>query len=120
VHRATTVIDCTGIWERPNPAEANGLPALGEMACRQRSAYGIPDVLGRQRDAYGGWTTLVLGSGHSAINAAFVLSLRHPESEVYIAGMKSYGRMLTLLLAMGYEQVKSAAATVAGDVEAAA
>jgi hypothetical protein len=37
----------------------------------------------------------------------------------YIAGMKSYGRAPTFLLATGYEQVRSIVAALAGDAEAA-
>ncbi|KQW07917.1 flavoprotein [Leifsonia sp. Root4] len=45
--------------------------------------------------------------------------LRHPEADVYIVGMKSYGRAPTFLLATGYEQVRSVVASLAGDDEAA-
>lgn len=46
--------------------------------------------------------------------------LAHPEKDFYIVGMKSYGRAPTFLLATGYEQVRSVAAALAGDLEAAA
>ncbi|MFJ5958037.1 NAD(P)-binding domain-containing protein [Paenarthrobacter sp. NPDC092416] len=45
--------------------------------------------------------------------------LAHPEKDFYIVGMKSYGRAPTFLLATGYEQVRSVAAALAGDQEAA-
>jgi hypothetical protein len=45
--------------------------------------------------------------------------LAHPEKDFYIVGMKSYGRAPTFLLATGYEQVRSVAAALAGDHEAA-
>ncbi len=45
--------------------------------------------------------------------------LRHPESGAYIVGMKSYGRAPTFLMLTGYEQVRSIAAAIAGDWEAA-
>lgn len=45
--------------------------------------------------------------------------LQHPESGFFIAGMKSYGRAPTFLLATGYEQVRSIAAHLAGDEAAA-
>ena len=41
--------------------------------------------------------------------------LAHPEPAFYIAGMKSYGRAPTFLMATGYEQVRSLAAALAGD-----
>jgi hypothetical protein len=46
--------------------------------------------------------------------------LRQPESGLYIAGMKSYGRAPTFLLATGHEQVRSIVAEIAGDQAAAA
>jgi thioredoxin reductase len=44
--------------------------------------------------------------------------LEQPEANFFIAGMKSYGRAPTFLLATGYEQVRSIAAYLAGDIEA--
>ncbi|MEQ8334507.1 FAD-dependent oxidoreductase [Nisaea sp.] len=46
--------------------------------------------------------------------------LAHPERDFFVAGMKSYGRAPTFLMATGYEQVRSIAAALAGDHEAAA
>lgn len=46
--------------------------------------------------------------------------LRHPEAGYYAAGMKSYGRAPTFLMATGYEQVRSIAAYLDGDLRAAA
>jgi hypothetical protein len=45
--------------------------------------------------------------------------LQQPEPNFFIAGMKSYGRAPTFLLATGYEQVRSIAAWLAGDVASA-
>ncbi|MFH9264871.1 NAD(P)-binding domain-containing protein [Streptomyces sp. NPDC017546] len=45
--------------------------------------------------------------------------LSHPEKGVYLVGMKSYGRAPTFLAMTGYEQVRSLAAALAGDLEAA-
>lgn len=45
--------------------------------------------------------------------------LAHPDKDFYIAGMKSYGRAPTFLLATGYEQVRSIVAAIAGDMAAA-
>ena len=254
---ARAVIDCSGTWNVPNPAGSHGMLAPGEARNAKRIAYGIPDVLGAERDTYAGRTTLVVGAGHSAMNAVLDLvelakeapgtrilwafrrplgavnfgggardglaqrgelgaraqalveagavtalapflidriaeadgalavtgrqearattvradrvivatgfrpdlsflrevrlaldpaveatpalapliapnlhscgtvrphgeaELRHPEAGFYIAGMKSYGRAPTFLLATGHEQVRSIAAFLAGDVEAA-
>jgi thioredoxin reductase len=46
--------------------------------------------------------------------------LAHPEQGVFLVGMKSYGRAPTFLAMTGYEQVRSVAAKLAGDDEAAA
>jgi hypothetical protein len=45
--------------------------------------------------------------------------LAHPDEGFYVVGMKSYGRATTFPLATGYEQVRSIAAALAGDSEAA-
>ncbi|MEU5872160.1 FAD-dependent oxidoreductase [Glycomyces sp. NPDC047369] len=45
--------------------------------------------------------------------------LAQPDEGFYLAGAKSYGRAPTFLLATGYEQVRSIAAALAGDREAA-
>lgn len=45
--------------------------------------------------------------------------LSHPETGFYLVGMKSYGRAPTFLMATGYEQVRSIAASMAGDRAAA-
>ena len=45
--------------------------------------------------------------------------LAHPDENFYLVGMKSYGRAPTFLLATGYEQVRSVAAALAGNQEAA-
>ncbi len=45
--------------------------------------------------------------------------LEHPEPDLYLVGMKSYGRAPTFLLLTGYEQVRSVAAAIAGDWDAA-
>ena len=46
--------------------------------------------------------------------------LAQPEAGFYFAGIKSYGRAPTFLMLTGYEQVRSIAAEIAGDHEAAA
>lgn len=45
--------------------------------------------------------------------------LAHPEAGLYVVGMKSYGRAPTFLAMTGYEQVRSVAAELAGDHDAA-
>jgi hypothetical protein len=67
VVRADAVIDTSGTWHSPNPAGANGLPAIGEAQSANKIVYGMPDVLGKDRARYAGKTVAVLGAGHSAI-----------------------------------------------------
>ncbi|NLG20574.1 MAG: NAD(P)-binding domain-containing protein [Actinomycetales bacterium] len=45
--------------------------------------------------------------------------LAQPEGDLYLAGMKSYGRAPSFLAMTGYEQVRSIAAALAGDLDAA-
>lgn len=249
---ARALIDASGTWTQPKPLGAHGLPALGEAACAERIAYGIPDLAGRDRERYAGRTVAVVGGGDSAFNVLADLAaldagapgsrihwilrgeaigfgggaadqlpargalggavrelvdrgrievdtgfgirrvgirdgavrlesdrqvlagidevvcvtgfrpdhgllrelrleldpiteaptalgplidpnvhscgtvpphgyreLRHPEPDVYVVGMKSYGRAPTFLLLTGYEQVRSVVAAIAGDVAAA-
>jgi len=71
---ARAVIDASGTWQMPNPLGAGGIAAEGEAEFADRIAYGIPDILGRDRHLYVGRTTLVAGSGHSAANALLDLA----------------------------------------------
>jgi hypothetical protein len=66
---AKAVIDASGTTSTPNPLGAAGVPAIGERQVRDRIFYGIPDVLGAERERYAGKRVLVVGSGHSAFNA---------------------------------------------------
>ncbi len=65
--RADALIDASGAWFSPNPAGADGLPAIGEATVADRIAYAMPDVLGRARSRYAGKRVAVAGAGHSAI-----------------------------------------------------
>ena len=85
VVEAKAVIDASGTWFSPNPAGADGLPAIGEAAMAGHIRYGIPDVLGAERARYAGRTTLIVGGGHSAINALIELAaLRQQEPRTRI------------------------------------
>ena len=42
--QADAVIDVSGTWFSPNPAGANGLPAVGESGLGARLAYGMPEI----------------------------------------------------------------------------
>lgn len=71
---AQAVIDASGTIETPGALGASGLPALGERAATDHIFYGIPDVLGIHRAQYEGRRVLVVGSGHSALNALLDLA----------------------------------------------
>ncbi len=45
--------------------------------------------------------------------------LSHPEKDLFIVGMKSYGRAPTFLMLTGYEQVRSIACALTGDLTGA-
>ncbi len=76
---ARAVIDASGTYEQPNPLGANGTFALGERALRDAIFYGIPDVLGKDRERYADRRVLVVGSGHSAFNV--LLDLAHLQEQ---------------------------------------
>ncbi len=81
------VIDASGTWGQPNPMGANGLPVRGERFS-DRVSYGIPDVAGTRRADFIGKRTLVVGSGHSAINVALALmelQETDPRTEIFWA-----------------------------------
>ncbi len=83
---ARAVIDASGTWGTPNPLGASGLPADGETEHAAAIAYGIPDILGRERRRYAGQRVLVVGAGHSAANALLDLDrLRRAEPRTRIA-----------------------------------
>ncbi|WP_119418463.1 FAD-dependent oxidoreductase [Desertibaculum subflavum] len=74
VIEARAVIDASGTWTMPNPSGADGLPAIGERGAADHIRYGIPDVLGGERARYEGRAVLVIGGGHSALNAIIELA----------------------------------------------
>lgn len=55
-----------------------------------------------------------------SVRATGAADLAQPEPDLYLVGMKSYGRAPTFLALTGYEQVRSVVAAIAGDHEAAA
>ncbi len=70
---ARALIDASGTWTQPNPIGVDGLPVPGEAAASDHIFYGIPDVAGAERATFAGKRILVIGGGHSAINAALAL-----------------------------------------------
>tara|TARA_R110000868_G_scaffold284605_1_gene545060 strand:+ start:6361 stop:7599 length:1239 start_codon:yes stop_codon:yes gene_type:complete len=66
---ACAVIDASGTYQTPNWMGAHGIPALGEAEHAAHIAYSTPAVLGRDRNRYANKRVLVVGGGHSALNA---------------------------------------------------
>src|SRR6185503_1596659 len=60
--KARAVIDASGTWATPNPLGSGGVAAEGELEHAPKIAYGIPDVLGRDRHSYENRTTLIVGA----------------------------------------------------------
>jgi thioredoxin reductase len=70
---ARAVIDATGTWNSPNPIGSGGVHAIGEVENRNKIFYGIPDVINDHSERYKNKSVLVVGSGHSSINAILEL-----------------------------------------------
>ncbi|REE81566.1 pyridine nucleotide-disulfide oxidoreductase [Paenibacillus taihuensis] len=92
VYEAKAVIDASGTWSSPNPAVSEGVWTDSELAIRNKVTYGIPDITGKDRDRYAGKSVLVVGSGHSAINALLDLAKlkeQEPQTTLYWVIRKS-------------------------------
>lgn len=82
---ARAVIDASGTWDNPNPIGSGGIAAQGEREAQGHIFYGIPDVLGDHRARYAGKKVMVVGSGHSSINALLeLLALKEDEPETQV------------------------------------
>ncbi|MBN8424359.1 NAD(P)-binding domain-containing protein [Microbacterium esteraromaticum] len=67
---ARAVIDASGTWSLPNPAGADGFPAVGEAAVSARVSYRIPGDVSELAGAH----VVVVGAGHSATHTVLRLS----------------------------------------------
>jgi thioredoxin reductase len=82
---ARSVIDATGTWNSPNPVGSGGVYAVGEVENGNRIFYGIPDILNEHAERYKNRSILVVGSGHSSINAILELDKlkeMYPDTEI--------------------------------------
>ncbi len=70
---ADAVIDASGTWFTPNAGGSGGVVVAGEQEARERIAYAMPDVNGRDRARYSAKRVAVLGGGHSAIGTLIEL-----------------------------------------------
>ncbi|GGR09089.1 NAD(P)-binding domain-containing protein [Streptomyces pilosus] len=87
------------------------LSFLGELRLRLDERLQAPVALASLIDPNQHSCGTVCPHGHR--------ELSHPEQGLYLVGMKSYGRAPTFLAMTGYEQVRSVAAAIAGDLDSA-
>ena len=71
---ARAVIDASGTYDLPNSLASSGLEPLGLAEVADRVSHALPDVLGRDRPAFAGRHTTVVGAGHSAANTLIALA----------------------------------------------
>jgi len=71
---ASAVIDASGTWRMPNPAGADGLPALGERAAADAGLLAHRMPASEEASALAGRHVVVVGNGHSAATTIGVLS----------------------------------------------
>src|SRR5271169_2261167 len=111
------VIDASGTWAQPNPLGAHGLPADGEAEFAGRIAYGIPDVLGRDRTMYAGRRTLVVGAGHSAADVLLDLVTLAETAPGTMALWATRSTNLTRVFGGGLEDQLPARGELGADLE---
>ena len=70
---ARAVIDATGTWGNPNPANSTGVWLQNEKALANHIEYGIPDI-NTNAKRYVNKKIAVIGGGHSAINTLLTLA----------------------------------------------
>ncbi|MEQ6353678.1 NAD(P)-binding domain-containing protein [Lysinibacillus sp. M3] len=70
---AKAVIDATGTWENPNPANSTGVWLQTEKVLANHIEYGIPDIKVNSTK-YANKKIAVIGGGHSAINTLLSLA----------------------------------------------
>jgi thioredoxin reductase len=82
VDEVDVVLDCTGTYANHRWLGDGGIPAIGEIAAHNQTAYWLDDVLGQRKGHYAGKSILLVGSGYSAATTACLLSTlaeAHPE-----------------------------------------
>jgi thioredoxin reductase len=71
---ARAVVDASGTYRTPNSLGSSGLDPLGLPEVADLVTHALPDVLGRERAAFAGRHTVVVGAGHSAANTLLNLA----------------------------------------------
>jgi thioredoxin reductase len=78
---ARAVVDASGTYRTPNSLGSSGLDPLGLPEVAHLVSPALPDVLGRERAAFAGRHTVVVGAGHSAANTLLnLVALAEEES----------------------------------------
>ncbi|WP_194763194.1 FAD-dependent oxidoreductase [Microbacterium sp. UFMG61] len=67
---ARAVVDASGTWGLPNPAGADGFPAVGERTASDLISYRIPADVSELAGAH----VVIVGAGHSATHTVLRLS----------------------------------------------
>lgn len=84
-YEAKAVLDATGTWNQPNPIGSGGVFAEGEQELSKHIFYGIPNVKEDHLERYKNKNVVVVGGGHSAINALLDLAeiqKEYPETQL--------------------------------------
>jgi len=85
-YEAKAIIDASGTWNSPNPIGSGGTYAVGEVENSKSIFYGIPDILNQHTERYKNKSVVVVGSGHSSINAILELDKlkeKYPATEIH-------------------------------------
>ncbi|MBI1769569.1 MAG: NAD(P)-binding domain-containing protein [Bacteroidetes bacterium] len=85
-YEVKAVIDASGTWNSPNSIGSGGVYAVGEVENSTKIFYGIPDILHQHASRYKNKNVLVVGSGHSSINAILELDKlkeRYPDTQIH-------------------------------------
>ncbi|MGG3452052.1 FAD-dependent oxidoreductase [Domibacillus aminovorans] len=85
IYEARTILDASGTWGNPNPANASGIWLHEEKAAKDHFFYGIPDSLNTAKERYINKRIAVVGGGHSAINTLLDLAQlkeEYPETDI--------------------------------------
>ena len=85
-YEVKAVIDASGTWNSPNPIGSGGNYAVGELENKRKIFYGIPDILHQHEARYKNKSVLIIGSGHSSINAILELDklkAKYPATEIH-------------------------------------
>ena len=89
---ARAIIDASGTWTQPNPAGADGLPALGERAAVAAGRLTYLPPTPDHVESFNGRHVVVVGSGHSALTAV---------NDLAAAARTSVGTRVTWVLRRG-------------------